>query len=124
MICLPSSGAYASSGQPSGGYGSQQTAAQRSRGGVGGGWGSDTAPAPAPAPRAGGAFGGGGGGTGRPPARGGNTSGAKNDGTYEHGLIEGLCAPGGMRAQPPRDKLDEFMRQVGRYASLSLPASR
>ena len=31
---------------------------------------------------------------------------------YEHGLIEALCAQGGMRAQPPRDKLVQFVQQA------------
>jgi hypothetical protein len=42
----------------------------------------------------------------------GNTGGAATDGVYEHGLIEALCAPGGMRAMPPRDKLEQFVQQA------------
>ena len=120
------SGSYAPSNQP--GYNASKP---RSRGGVGGGWGNDTAPANMPSRAA--PYGGSSTSTMRrmPSGRGGGTGGANNDGTYEHTLIEALCAPGGMRgrsalchnlvaaglkiclsAQPPRDKLTEFMKQV------------
>ncbi|RHY28924.1 hypothetical protein DYB32_008767 [Aphanomyces invadans] len=38
--------------------------------------------------------------------------GASSDGAYERGIIEGLCAPGGMRAVPPKDKLDLFLKSA------------
>ncbi|RHY87133.1 hypothetical protein DYB35_009778 [Aphanomyces astaci] len=39
-------------------------------------------------------------------------SGASSDGAYERGIIQGLCAPGGMRAVPPKDKLDAFLKSA------------
>ncbi|CAK4081498.1 unnamed protein product [Aphanomyces euteiches] len=40
------------------------------------------------------------------------TAGASSDGSYERGIIESLCAPGGMRAVPPKDKLDAFLKSA------------
>eukprot|EP00591_Stephanopyxis_turris_P002136 CAMPEP_0195525516 /NCGR_PEP_ID=MMETSP0794_2-20130614/25994_1 /TAXON_ID=515487 /ORGANISM="Stephanopyxis turris, Strain CCMP 815" /LENGTH=813 /DNA_ID=CAMNT_0040655995 /DNA_START=180 /DNA_END=2621 /DNA_ORIENTATION=- len=37
---------------------------------------------------------------------------AMSDGTYERNLIQELCPPGGMKAQPPEDKLNNFKRAV------------
>jgi len=45
---------------------------------------------------------------GRTPA----TSGATSDGSYEKNLITELCPPGGLKAVPPADKLQDFIRAV------------
>lgn len=37
---------------------------------------------------------------------------AASNGTYEKNLIDELCPPGGMKAEPPPDKLQEFARAV------------
>mmetsp|Transcript_42817 Transcript_42817/g.64442 ORF Transcript_42817/g.64442 Transcript_42817/m.64442 type:complete len:562 (+) Transcript_42817:69-1754(+) len=37
---------------------------------------------------------------------------AASDGTYEKNLITDLCPPGGMKAEPPPDKLASFVRSV------------
>ncbi|KAF1317775.1 hypothetical protein FI667_g14521, partial [Globisporangium splendens] len=42
----------------------------------------------------------------------GQTSGAQSDGSYERNLVTVLCAPGGMRAIPPKDKLDAFVKSA------------
>ncbi|GLD92007.1 hypothetical protein PINS_up000540 [Pythium insidiosum] len=47
-----------------------------------------------------------------PPRATGQTSGAQSDGTYERNLVTALCAPGGMRAIPPKDKLDAFIKSA------------
>ena len=81
-----------------------------SAGGVGGSWGTSAVPSQhqatpsitvnsAPAP-AGGYTAGGGGGT------------AVSDGSYEKQLIMELCPPGGMKPEPPSDKLAQFARTV------------
>lgn len=46
------------------------------------------------------------------PALTGQTSGAQSDGSYERNLVTALCAPGGMRAIPPKDKLDAFIKSA------------
>mmetsp|Transcript_17546 Transcript_17546/g.35018 ORF Transcript_17546/g.35018 Transcript_17546/m.35018 type:complete len:819 (+) Transcript_17546:204-2660(+) len=38
--------------------------------------------------------------------------GATSNGDYERNLIQELCPPGGMKAEPPEDKLEEFARAV------------
>eukprot|EP00934_Nitzschia_sp_Nitz4_P001795 Nitzschia sp. Nitz4//scaffold140_size61219//26573//29005//NITZ4_006439-RA/size61219-augustus-gene-0.63-mRNA-1//-1//CDS//3329536224//1795//frame0 len=43
------------------------------------------------------------------PSQGG---GAVSDGSYEKQLIMELCPPGGMKAEPPPDKLNQFCRSV------------
>jgi hypothetical protein len=81
-----------------------------SSGGVGGSWGTAAVPSPhqaapsitvnsAPAPP-GGYSNTGGGGT------------AVSDGSYEKQLIMELCPPGGMKPEPPSDKLAQFARTV------------
>ncbi|KAE9026138.1 hypothetical protein PR003_g11433 [Phytophthora rubi] len=47
-----------------------------------------------------------------PPALTGQTSGAQSDGSYERNLVTALCAPGGMRAIPPKDKMDAFLKSA------------
>lgn len=47
-----------------------------------------------------------------PPPMTGQTSGAKSDGSYERNLVTALCAPGGMRAIPPKDKMDAFVKSA------------
>lgn len=42
----------------------------------------------------------------------GSTGGAKSDGTYEKNLITELCPPGGMKAEPPPDKLQSFAQAI------------
>ncbi|CCI45570.1 unnamed protein product [Albugo candida] len=42
----------------------------------------------------------------------GHTMGAQSDGSYERNLISALCAPGGMRAVPPKDKMDAFLKSA------------
>ncbi|OQR89081.1 hypothetical protein THRCLA_09933 [Thraustotheca clavata] len=42
----------------------------------------------------------------------GQTSGAASDGKYERNVIMALCPPGGMRAVPPKDKLDAFLKSA------------
>lgn len=43
----------------------------------------------------------------------GGTGGtALNDGTYERNLIAELCPPSGMKAEPPVDKLEQFVRNL------------
>nr|CCA20332.1 conserved hypothetical protein [Albugo laibachii Nc14] len=42
----------------------------------------------------------------------GHTLGAISDGSYERNLISALCAPGGMRAVPPKDKMDAFLKNA------------
>lgn len=42
----------------------------------------------------------------------GNAGAAKSDGTYERNLITELCPPGGMRAEPPPDKLQSFAQAI------------
>lgn len=43
---------------------------------------------------------------------GGPTSGFSSGGDYEKNLIAELCPPGGMKAEPPADKLEEFARAI------------
>jgi hypothetical protein len=77
-----------------------------SRGGVGGSWGNVASQAREPAY-----------GTpsisltpsGRPSLV---TSGATADGSYERTLITELCPPGGLKAVPPAEKLQDFIRAV------------
>eukprot|EP00569_Conticribra_weissflogii_P008605 CAMPEP_0171363788 /NCGR_PEP_ID=MMETSP0879-20121228/3584_1 /TAXON_ID=67004 /ORGANISM="Thalassiosira weissflogii, Strain CCMP1336" /LENGTH=818 /DNA_ID=CAMNT_0011871005 /DNA_START=132 /DNA_END=2588 /DNA_ORIENTATION=+ len=38
--------------------------------------------------------------------------GATSNGDFERNLIQELCPPGGMKAEPPEDKLEEFARAV------------
>jgi len=45
---------------------------------------------------------------GRTPA----TSGATTDGSYEKNIITELCPPGGLKAVPPADKLQDFIKAV------------
>lgn len=40
----------------------------------------------------------------------GRAGGAASSGEYEQGLVEALCAPGGMKAVPQEDKLAAFLR--------------
>lgn len=47
-----------------------------------------------------------------PPVLTGSTSGAQSDGSYERNLVSALCAPGGMRAVPPKDKMDAFLKSA------------
>ncbi|RLN15249.1 hypothetical protein BBJ28_00023805, partial [Nothophytophthora sp. Chile5] len=47
-----------------------------------------------------------------PPVLTGQTSGAQSDGSYERNLVTALCAPGGMRAIPPKDKMDAFLKSA------------
>ncbi len=42
----------------------------------------------------------------------GSTGGAKSDGTYERNLITELCPPGGMKAEPPPDKMRSFAQAI------------
>lgn len=42
----------------------------------------------------------------------GATGGANADGTYERNLITELCPPGGMKAEPPPDKLQSFAQAI------------
>lgn len=42
----------------------------------------------------------------------GSTGGAKSDGTYERNLITELCPPGGMKAEPPPDKMQSFAQAI------------
>jgi len=42
----------------------------------------------------------------------GPTGGANSDGTYEKNLITELCPPGGMKAEPPPDKLQSFAQAI------------
>lgn len=42
----------------------------------------------------------------------GPTGGAKSDGTYEKNLITELCPPGGMKAEPPPNKLQSFAQSI------------
>lgn len=51
-----------------------------------------------------------GGGGGVSVAGGGGT--AVSDGSYEKQLVMELCPPGGMKAEPPPDKLNQFTRSV------------
>jgi len=46
------------------------------------------------------------------PITNGTTGGARPGGAYEANLIAELCPPGGMKAEPPADKLDEFARAI------------
>lgn len=39
----------------------------------------------------------------------GRAGGAASDGAYEKGLIDSLCEPGGLKAVPPENKLQEFL---------------
>lgn len=48
----------------------------------------------------------------QPPVLTGQTSGAQSDGSYERNLVTALCAPGGMRAIPPKDKMDAFLKSA------------
>jgi hypothetical protein len=48
----------------------------------------------------------------QPPVLTGQTSGAQSDGSYERNLVNALCAPGGMRAIPPKDKMDAFLKSA------------
>ena len=41
-----------------------------------------------------------------------NSGTAASDGSYERNLIEELCPPGGMRPEPPEDKLANFAQSV------------
>jgi hypothetical protein len=43
---------------------------------------------------------------------GGSGGTALNDGTYERNLIAELCPPSGMKAEPPVDKLEQFVRNL------------
>jgi hypothetical protein len=45
-------------------------------------------------------------------AFGGTGGTAISDGSYERNLIAELCPPGGMKAEPPQDKLEQFARSV------------
>jgi len=56
--------------------------------------------------------GGGGGGVSFGNPDGGAISAAGGVGSYEKNLIAELCPPGGMKAEPPQDKLDDFARSV------------
>jgi hypothetical protein len=48
-----------------------------------------------------------------PPAMGGGQAGGSaSDGTYERNLVMELCPPGGMKAEPPPDKLAQFARAI------------
>ena len=85
-----------------------------SRGGVGGAWGSTPSSvgggvaAAALEPPVG-AYN----RAGPPPptgSYGGSGGTAANDGSYERNLISELCPPGGMKAEPPVDKLEQFAR--------------
>lgn len=94
-------------------------------GGVGGVWGNANKPAE-PSSTGGGV----GGGSSTPPHPGpsalpangadhhmarpivGRVGGAASDGEYEKRLVMELCAPGGTRAVPPKEKLDEFLGAV------------
>ena len=40
------------------------------------------------------------------------TSGLTGDGAYEKNLIAELCPPGGMKAEPPAERLAEFVRAI------------
>jgi hypothetical protein len=51
-------------------------------------------------------------GAAAPPSLTGSTSGAQSDGSYERNLVTALCAPGGMRAVPPKDKMDAFLKSA------------
>jgi len=42
----------------------------------------------------------------------GSTGVAASDGTYERNLIQELCPPGGMRAEPPEEKLESFKQAI------------
>lgn len=42
----------------------------------------------------------------------GNVGAAASDGTYEKNLIQDLCPPGGLKAEPPPDKLASFANAV------------
>jgi len=42
----------------------------------------------------------------------GPTGPAASDGTYERNLIRELCPPGGMRAEPPEEKLQSFRQAI------------
>ena len=46
------------------------------------------------------------------PLKAGRVGGAASDGEYEKQMVLELCAPGGTRAVPPKDKLDEFVVNV------------
>lgn len=48
----------------------------------------------------------------RPLQQAGRVGGAASDGEYEKRLVLELCAPGGTRAVPPKDKLDDFLSSV------------
>lgn len=82
-------------------------------GGVGGSWANvpalppPTSAAPATIPSV---------GVTPSPAPAGNnsfgTSGLTGDGAYEKNLIAELCPPGGMKAEPPADRLAEFARAI------------
>jgi len=47
-----------------------------------------------------------------PASFGGSGGTAVSDGSYERGLIAELCPPGGMKAEPPADKLEQFVRSA------------
>ena len=108
----------ASAGGASGaGAGSTSGIAAANRG-VGGSWGAGGA-----APSASGmgvGVGGAGGGMAAPvaappaaPAMGTGTAGASaSDGSYERNLVMELCPPGGMKAEPPLEKLVAFLRAI------------
>ena len=85
-------------------------------GGVGGSWGSATSGSIASQPRQG-TYGASSSTTPSvtlnqhaPPTGTGGT--AASDGSYERNLIMELCPPGGMKAEPPPDKLANFARAV------------
>ena len=42
----------------------------------------------------------------------GSTGGAKSDGIYERNLITELCPPGGMKAEPPAEKMQSFAQAI------------
>jgi len=53
----------------------------------------------------------------------GSTGGAQSDGTYERNLIKELCPPGGMKAEPPPEKLQSFAQAIPSLNSdLTCPA--
>jgi hypothetical protein len=49
---------------------------------------------------------------GAPTNLSGNGGTAVSDGSYERQLVMELCPPGGMKAEPPPDKLNQFARSV------------
>ena len=85
--------------------------------GVGGSWGAGGAAPSASGMGIGGGVGGAGAGLASPhaaaPAMGSGTAGASaSDGSYERNLVLELCPPGGMKAEPPLEKLVAFLRAI------------